>query len=101
MRARKPSHLGSKIQSPSVGRWLTRFASIGSRGGFTGSCMHPSYTAPAVVARVDGGVLRAQNWTAGDLSPLPRQVAATKAPTGRRTPNRHYGSSSLIHVVLF
>src|SRR5687768_14037573 len=39
IRARKPSHFGSKIQSPFVGSSLTRFASIGKTGGFTGSCM--------------------------------------------------------------
>src|SRR5260370_23878652 len=32
--ARKPSHLGSKIQSPSAGNSSTRFASIGRIGGF-------------------------------------------------------------------
>src|ERR1700722_9182146 len=35
-RARKPSHFGSKIQSPSAGNSSTRFASIGKIGGFTG-----------------------------------------------------------------
>jgi hypothetical protein len=35
--ARNPSHLGSKIQSPSAGNSPTRFASIGRIGGFTGS----------------------------------------------------------------
>src|ERR1700691_2369364 len=34
--ARKPSHLGSKIQSPSSGNSSTRFASIGRIGGFSG-----------------------------------------------------------------
>src|ERR1700736_2986713 len=34
--ARKPSHLGSKIQSPSAGNSSTRFASMGRIGGFTG-----------------------------------------------------------------
>src|SRR5260370_2322088 len=33
--ARKPSHLGSKIQSPSAGNSSTRFASIGRSGGFS------------------------------------------------------------------
>src|SRR6202035_3065922 len=33
--ARKPSHLGSKIQSPSAGNSSTRFASIGRIGGFS------------------------------------------------------------------
>src|SRR5258705_7874515 len=36
--ARNPSHFGSKIQSPSAGNSLTRLASIGNSGGFTGSC---------------------------------------------------------------
>src|SRR5580693_10347869 len=36
--ARKPSHLGSKVQSPSAGNSSTRFASIGRIGGFTGRC---------------------------------------------------------------
>src|SRR5580704_14155605 len=36
--ARKPSHLGSKTQSPSDGNSSTRFASIGKIGGLTGSC---------------------------------------------------------------
>src|SRR6267143_4494717 len=33
--ARKPSHLGSKIQLPSAGNSSTRFASIGRIGGFS------------------------------------------------------------------
>src|ERR1700730_14145545 len=38
-RARKPSHFGSKIHAPVLGNSLTRFASIGKIGGFTGSCI--------------------------------------------------------------
>src|SRR5580658_8891593 len=36
--ARKPSHFGSKTQSPSDGNSSTRLASIGKIGGLTGSC---------------------------------------------------------------
>src|SRR5580700_4380466 len=36
--ARKPSHFGSKTQSPSAGNSSSRFASIGRIGGFTGRC---------------------------------------------------------------
>jgi hypothetical protein len=41
--ARKPSHLGSKIQSPSSGNSSTRFASIGRIGGFSGRSTPPWY----------------------------------------------------------
>src|SRR5687768_9389313 len=39
MRARNPSHFGSKTHSPAVGNSATRLASIGRTGGFTGSCI--------------------------------------------------------------
>src|SRR4051812_23851005 len=39
MRARKPSHFGSKIQLESEGSWSTRLASIGEIGGCTTSCI--------------------------------------------------------------
>src|ERR1700683_5668582 len=36
--ARKPSHVGSKIQDEPAGSCAIRFDSIGRNGGFTGSC---------------------------------------------------------------
>src|SRR4051812_26009188 len=45
---RKPSHLGSKIHSPSDGISPTRLASIGSTGGLTGrSTLHSTRLAAA------------------------------------------------------
>src|ERR1700751_1161771 len=38
-RARKPSHFGSNTHPSSAGNSLTRLASMGRTGGFTGSCM--------------------------------------------------------------
>src|SRR5690349_11743390 len=54
IKARKPSHFGSKIQLPVVGSSATRFASIGKTGGFTGSCMRPSYVLNIRVQRPAG-----------------------------------------------
>src|ERR1700733_13059500 len=44
-KARKPSHLGSKIQVLPTGNSATRLASMGKTGGLTGSCM------PHVISR--------------------------------------------------
>src|SRR4051794_20300358 len=41
--ARNPSHFGSKIQPSPSGSSLTRLASIGKTGGFTGRSMRASY----------------------------------------------------------
>src|ERR1700733_2321296 len=46
--ARKPSHFGSKTHASPAGNSLTRLASMGRTGGFTGSCTMPWYRLTAL-----------------------------------------------------
>src|ERR1700735_4277376 len=64
-KARKPSHFGSKIQSPSVGNSSTRLASIGNSGGVTGRGRFLSYNGHYGLIMVKLG----QNLAPGFFSP--------------------------------
>jgi hypothetical protein len=79
--ARKPSHLGSKIQLPSAGNSSTRFASIGRIGGFTERSTPHGITWLHLLIAAEKGTLSHESRLPSPFRRQPKSVRTPKRKT--------------------